>query len=307
MTKPTPRAAILTAAILILAQGATYGQSQERPLTNSDVVQMAGAGLSDDVIIRKIRYTESTFSLTPDELIVLKASGVSEPVLMAMLDKQNLRRALASLPGASASGSTPAGGEATRESKKNCWAVAAFPEKSRVVFVVMEDVNIAQKRIGDVFWLQAYKGLDAAAGRLIPAGAQIQGLVTHVQRPARGFRESTVRWVFTRMVLPNGYETQLLPNETRLRFWDFEKDKTTGEPKNRLPAKALELLATVSPGQALPLANPPSKSIYGSAAYYAGTPLSWAEPIYKNPQEGLLAGTGIVFQFKRLTVPLPEN
>jgi len=54
-------------------------------LQNQDVVKMAKAGVSDDLIILKIGSSRCQFDTSPDALIQLKQGGVSAPVIMAML------------------------------------------------------------------------------------------------------------------------------------------------------------------------------------------------------------------------------
>lgn len=304
-------AALLLAALPVFIEVPAGGQAPERPLTNSDIAQMTRAGLGDDVIIRKILYTDAAFSLAAEELVILKAAGVSEGVLLAMLDKQKTSREIAIRPvPAAPPAPAPAAAEpslsAAVESKKACWALVSLPETSRVVFVVLEDVNHETKNIGDGFWLQAYRALDPAAVRLIPAGAKIQGIVTHVQKPGR-FSAAQVRWVFARLVTPNGYEAQLFPADLRLRYWDFEKDRATRRPKNRLPQRTVEQLATLTPRQTLALPSSLPRASLSGTSYYSGITVYWTEPVRKEPEEALLAGTGIVVQFKRVSVPLPST
>ncbi len=58
---------------------------QERALTNSTVIELAKAGLSDDILISKIRSSSTAFDLSPEGLIHLRKSGVSNAVLSAMM------------------------------------------------------------------------------------------------------------------------------------------------------------------------------------------------------------------------------
>lgn len=49
-----------------------------------EIVTMAGQGVNDDVIIDRIRLTNSKFSLTPAQVDMLKQKGVSQRVINAM-------------------------------------------------------------------------------------------------------------------------------------------------------------------------------------------------------------------------------
>lgn len=59
-------------------------EQSSRLLTNDDLIQMAAAGLSDEVIINAVRTRGGRFDVSPNGLIALKASGVSDRVLSAV-------------------------------------------------------------------------------------------------------------------------------------------------------------------------------------------------------------------------------
>lgn len=69
-------------ALSALALGSSAGAET---LTNEQVIQLSRAGLSDDVIVAKIRASDAAFQLAADDLVDLKKSGVSSPVISAML------------------------------------------------------------------------------------------------------------------------------------------------------------------------------------------------------------------------------
>ena len=57
-----------------------------RPLANADVLAMVRANLAPDVIIAKIKTSARNFETTPAALEQLKAGGVPDAVILAMLD-----------------------------------------------------------------------------------------------------------------------------------------------------------------------------------------------------------------------------
>jgi len=66
--------------VSLIAQGAAGP-----PLTNTDVIKLVAAKLSDAVIITAIQSApRAAFDLSTNSLIVLKQSGVSDPVIAAM-------------------------------------------------------------------------------------------------------------------------------------------------------------------------------------------------------------------------------
>lgn len=62
-----------------IAQPATAGA-----LTNKDIVAMSTAGLGDDVLLAKIATSSTSFDTSPETLIQLKKSGLSDRLLAAM-------------------------------------------------------------------------------------------------------------------------------------------------------------------------------------------------------------------------------
>src|SRR5580704_2626480 len=73
---------VVPATILAVPQDAA---AQKKPLQNSDVVKMVKAGLGNDVVIQAINGRDQDFDLSTDALIQLKESGVSDPVIQAMV------------------------------------------------------------------------------------------------------------------------------------------------------------------------------------------------------------------------------
>lgn len=75
----------LTVSTLLFWQAAVAQQSNEAPLTNAAVVKLVRAGFKENTVIAIIRSRPSQFNLSPDRLIELKKSGVSEKIILAML------------------------------------------------------------------------------------------------------------------------------------------------------------------------------------------------------------------------------
>lgn len=69
-------------ALITLAQ--TLSPDMPR-LTNKEIVGMVKAGVSDEVIIAKIKVARCNFDTEPSVLAELKQRGISNQVLMAMV------------------------------------------------------------------------------------------------------------------------------------------------------------------------------------------------------------------------------
>ena len=76
---------------LLLAVSCSYvvaQSAQNTPLTNTAVVKLVKAGFKDKTIINIIASRPANFDLSPDRMIELKKSGVSEKLILAMLSRQ---------------------------------------------------------------------------------------------------------------------------------------------------------------------------------------------------------------------------
>jgi hypothetical protein len=78
-------AAGLAAAVLLCA-GANVGHAQLiLPSGVQDVVKLAQAGMSDDIILSQVKNTGAVYNLTADQIIFLKNQHVSETVIKALM------------------------------------------------------------------------------------------------------------------------------------------------------------------------------------------------------------------------------
>ena len=71
---------VLLAAVLLLTVAASAGAA-----TIQDLIKLKAAGLSDDILIALIESDGSNFQLKADDVIALRKQGLSEKVIMAML------------------------------------------------------------------------------------------------------------------------------------------------------------------------------------------------------------------------------
>lgn len=79
------KAAALVLAVVLLASS-QLAATNEKPLTNGDVVTMVQAGLSQDIVIEKIRSAKNTFDTSPDALVTLKKAGVGGDIIRFMVN-----------------------------------------------------------------------------------------------------------------------------------------------------------------------------------------------------------------------------
>ena len=76
---------LLAVALLFIGSNRSYGQETTK-LTNDDVIEMVRSGLSEQLILSKIRSSPPGFLLGAQDLIDLKKAGVSEKTIQAMME-----------------------------------------------------------------------------------------------------------------------------------------------------------------------------------------------------------------------------
>ena len=79
---------LLIVSLISTLSTTVLAQQKEPPLTNSAVVKLAKAGFKEKTIISIISARIPAFDLSPDRMIELKRSGVSEKIIVAMLARQ---------------------------------------------------------------------------------------------------------------------------------------------------------------------------------------------------------------------------
>ncbi len=77
---------MLLLALTVVA--ATLAAQQEAPLDNAQILRLSKLEMGDSVVVAKIRAAkEVRFATSTDDLVKLKEAGVSEAVLVAMLER----------------------------------------------------------------------------------------------------------------------------------------------------------------------------------------------------------------------------
>ena len=61
-------------------------KSDETVLTNDGIIELVKAGLSENIILTKIKNSKSEFDTSSSALVKLKESGLSDIIIMAMIE-----------------------------------------------------------------------------------------------------------------------------------------------------------------------------------------------------------------------------
>jgi hypothetical protein len=76
---------ILSGGITLASQDTQTPKASAKSLTNADVLDMLSAGLSQEIVIAKIAASNCEFDTSPAALKVLKATNISDAVILAMV------------------------------------------------------------------------------------------------------------------------------------------------------------------------------------------------------------------------------
>lgn len=99
-----------TLLLVIIITSAVGAFAQSETLTNHDIVEMTKAGLSPEIVRRKIRTSNTKFDVSASGLIGLKNASIADDVITAMIDRQEIlppNEKPGNVPAYSESGSTP--------------------------------------------------------------------------------------------------------------------------------------------------------------------------------------------------------
>lgn len=88
--------------VLFVAAASTLGWSQaQKSLTNKDVTDMVKQGMSEALIVKVIQASDSNFDVSTDAVTQLKAGGVTQNIIDAMVQAQASKTSSAAAPAAS--------------------------------------------------------------------------------------------------------------------------------------------------------------------------------------------------------------
>jgi len=79
---------LVVLALLLAVTGAAQAGDSNTPLTNQSIVKFVHAGFKEKTIISIVAARPAAYDLSPDRMIELKHSGVSEKIILAMLTRQ---------------------------------------------------------------------------------------------------------------------------------------------------------------------------------------------------------------------------
>ena len=97
---------LLLAALLALASSAG---ANAQPLSTDEIVALSKSGIGDDAIIAKVHNSQTHLDLSVDQMLALKAQGVSGPVMASLMTETHTAPIALSVDSADPSIGHPAG------------------------------------------------------------------------------------------------------------------------------------------------------------------------------------------------------
>ena len=155
--------------IFILITSLLAAQQQ---LTNEDVLKMAKAGMSDDVLAAMVEKNPGKYATSPDDLIALKSAGVGDRVIAAMVNKGTV----------SNSGATPTKTESNSPGNgQPILLMDATPVKLRL----SRNLSSADAKVGESVDFEVLEELTIDNLPVIARGSTAMATVTEAQPKRR--------------------------------------------------------------------------------------------------------------------------
>jgi hypothetical protein len=193
-------------------------QAAQAPLVNKDVTEMLRAGLSPEVLIAKIKTSESKFDTSPAALQDLKNAGVPDAVILAMVNAST---------GTPGNTSALAGG--TKEGVE-----VKVPDGTPLEIELMTNISSATAKEGDVVDFTIVNPVVVDGVVVIEKGAPAKARIAAVKKAGYWGKAGRLGWTMQDALAADG-------NRIALRM----EKKLTGDSKGGTVATATIVTAVV--------------------------------------------------------------
>jgi hypothetical protein len=164
------------------------GEAYALPLTNGDILAMAKAKLDDDVIIAKINSSKCHFDTVPTVLSELKYRGVSNAVLLAMIQAPYGAPNRMPAPNNHASSATP---ERITETKQ---MIVKVPDGTEVEVQLKNNLSGQDAKVGDLVDFTVLRAVQLNGAVIFAAGASGRGRVTTAKGSGHWGKAGKIEW-----------------------------------------------------------------------------------------------------------------
>ena len=159
-------------------------------LTNKDILDLHKAGLPEQVLVAKIKSSQANnFDTSPSQLKELKAAGVADGVILAMVEGPRVQALASSAPSMA---STPAGSETAASEAANSKPGTLMvhhkiklEDNTPVHLVLSDNLSSASATTGQTISFEVSEDVLVDALVIIPRGSLAWGTVTEAQAKRR--------------------------------------------------------------------------------------------------------------------------
>ena len=148
--------------------GGAIAKRTDETLNNDSIVQMVNTGLSESIIIAKIKSSGSSFDTSATALQSLKKQGVSDTVILAMVQK--------------ASGMEVATNAPTVSSVNAAGGSFVIPDGTEIKIVTLEDISGQKVVEGDPLTFKIAEDVKINGTTVIAKDAIVKGTVSSAKK-----------------------------------------------------------------------------------------------------------------------------
>lgn len=178
------------AAPLAKIQGASQ-EASGSVLKNQDVLDMLKMGLTAEVVLAKIKSSASKFDTSPKALQELKASGVPDAIILAMVQAE---------PGAASVSSAPV----ATSSKK-----VQVTDGIAVEIELMQNISSEELKEGDPVPFKVVRPVEINGVTVIKKDATARGHVVKVKKAGRWGKQGKLDWAMNDAISVDGTKIPL--------------------------------------------------------------------------------------------------
>jgi uncharacterized protein YgiM (DUF1202 family) len=221
--------------------GLTSGPADQQravavPLSNKDILSMQARRLPADVIVAKIKSSPSNFDTSATALQRLKFYGVSDKVIVAMVEAPSLPATVAAeKPAAAAAAPAPD------------VVQVKVPDGTPVELETIEDLSSDGVREGTIIHLRVLQDVAVDGVTIFQKNADARARVYVITQPARMGKPGSVSWAMEDVTAVNGQQLPVTfaaldpsvkstdPADAAVddgTTWEFRKNKPTTMPAN---------------------------------------------------------------------------
>ena len=196
----------------------TQTQAADAGLTNKDVVDMVKASLTPAVVVAKIKTSPTSFDTSPAALQELKAAGVPDEVILAMVQ------------GAAAPATAPTGTAAVEGDPVE----VKVPDGTEIEVELKNNVSGQEVKVGDIVDLTVVRPVQVNGVTIIEKGASARARITTAKKAGHWGKAGKLEWTMQDVAAVDG-------NRLPTRF----TKRDTGDSKGGTVATATVVTAVL--------------------------------------------------------------